>query len=60
VVVDTPAASLGTDATVIASKCGSALIVARQDVSRVGALNDLSARVSAATAKLVGVVLNEY
>lgn len=60
VVVDTPAAVHGTDSTVIASKCGAALLLARQDASRVRALNDLTATVGAAGAKLVGVVMNEF
>ena len=60
VVVDTPASIHGTDSTVIASKCGAALLLARQDASRIAALNDLTASVGAAGAKLVGVVMNEF
>jgi protein-tyrosine kinase len=60
VVVDTPAASYGTDSQVIAARCGSALIVARKNVSRVAALQDLVAALSASPAQVAGVIVNEY
>ncbi len=60
VVVDTPAAIHGSDASVIASKCGAALVLARKDRSRVERLQDLVANVGASTAKLAGVIVNEY
>ncbi|MGY0194246.1 polysaccharide biosynthesis tyrosine autokinase [Leptothrix sp. BB-4] len=60
VVVDTPAASRGSDAAVIASKCGAALVLARKDRSRVQQLQELVATVSASTAKLAGVIVNEF
>jgi chain length determinant protein tyrosine kinase EpsG len=60
VLVDTPAASRGSDATVIASKCGAALVLARKDRSRVQGLQDLVATVGASTAKLAGVIVNEF
>ncbi len=46
VIVDTPAAMYGADATVIAARCGAALVVARKNESRLGALQDLVAMLS--------------
>ena len=60
VVVDTPAAAYGSDAGVIAARCGAALVVARKHESRVGALQDLVAGLSESPAKLAGVIVNEY
>src|SRR6185369_6493043 len=60
VVVDTPAAVYGADASVIASKCGAALVLARRGTSRVGALQDLVGTLSESQAKVAGVIMNEY
>lgn len=60
VIVDTPAASHGSDYGVIAAKCGAALIVARKDASRIGALQELVASLSASPTKIAGVVMNEF
>ncbi|MEO8296706.1 MAG: polysaccharide biosynthesis tyrosine autokinase [Burkholderiales bacterium] len=60
VIVDTPAMIYGTDAQVIAAKCGAALLVARKDRSRVKSLNDVVSSLSASTAKLAGVIINEF
>lgn len=60
VIVDTPAARLGSDASVIAARCGGALIVARKDASRVDALQELVATVAESSAKVVGVIMNEF
>jgi protein-tyrosine kinase len=60
VVVDTSAAEYGTDATVIAARCGAALVVARRHSSRVGALQELSEMLSATPANLAGVIVNEF
>ncbi len=60
VVVDTPAGSYGTDSQVIAARCGAALIIARKDVSKVSALQDLVASLSAGPAQVAGVIVNEY
>jgi capsular exopolysaccharide synthesis family protein len=60
VIVDTPAHALGTDAAVVASKCGAALMLARKDKSRVNRLQDLVATVGATNAKLAGVIVNEF
>lgn len=60
VVVDTPAAVYGADASVIASKCGSALVVARRGSSHISSLEDLLSSLAQGKTDVVGVVMNEY
>lgn len=60
VIVDTPAAVYGADALAIAARCGSALIIARKDKSRVGMLQELTNSFAGTHTKLAGVVINEY
>lgn len=60
VIVDTPAAVFGSDGTVIASRCGSALVVARQDANKVARLHELVDGLQAGNARLAGVVMNEF
>jgi len=60
VIVDTPAMMYGSDATVIAARCGSAIVIARKNESRLGALQDLVAMLSGTPAKLAGVIMNEF
>jgi chain length determinant protein tyrosine kinase EpsG len=60
VIIDTPAAEFGADASVIAAKAGAALVIARRGKSRMGALQDLVANLSDTTAKVAGVIMNEY
>jgi protein-tyrosine kinase len=60
VVVDTPAAKYGSDCAVIAARCGAALVIARQDKSRVARLEELVSNLSETPAKLAGVIFNEY
>jgi chain length determinant protein tyrosine kinase EpsG len=60
VVVDTPAAQYGADSSVIAARCGTALVIARKDASRIGALQDLVSVLANSPAKLAGVIMNEY
>jgi len=60
VVVDTPAGTYGADASVIAARCGAALLVARRDSSRVSLLQDMVASLSSGPVRLAGVVMNEY
>ena len=57
VVVDTPATVYGADAAVIAARCGTALVIARKDASRVGMLQELVGSFSGSPAKLAGVVM---
>lgn len=60
VIVDTPAAQRGSDAGVIAARCGAALVVARRHQSRLGALHQLVSRLKDSPAQLAGMVINEY
>ncbi|PTT74985.1 tyrosine protein kinase [Pelomonas sp. HMWF004] len=60
VVVDTPAACYGSDCAVIASRCGSALVVARKDKSQVSTLRDMVGSMSETPAAVVGVVFNQF
>jgi chain length determinant protein tyrosine kinase EpsG len=60
VVVDTPAASHGADARVIAAICGAAVMVGRRGRSRMDAMAGLLAGLSKSPCKLAGVVMNEH
>lgn len=60
VIVDTPAAAQGADYAVVAARCGAALVLARQDHSRMQAVQDVVDGLASTPTKLVGVVLNEY
>lgn len=60
IIIDTPAASLGSDALVAASRGGHALVVARRNTSRLTALRDLTSALSFASAKVLGLIYNEY
>lgn len=60
VIVDTPAATYGSDSAVIAARCGAALALARKGLTRVDALQALIGALGNTPAELAGVVLNEY
>lgn len=60
VVVDTTAAVRGSDAVVLAAKCGAALALARRGRSRVDALQTLVGLLGQTRAEVAGVVMNEY
>ena len=60
VVVDTPAATHGADASVVAARVGAALVIARKNTTRVALLQDLVASFEGSPVKLAGVVLNEF
>jgi len=60
VVVDTPAASYGPDARVIAAAAGAALAVARPQVTRIAELQRLLSSIEKGPAALAGVVMNEH
>jgi chain length determinant protein tyrosine kinase EpsG len=60
VLVDTPAAVLGSDGQVIAARCGAALGLARRNTSRVKALRDLTESIAQTPAELVGFIVNEH
>ena len=60
VVVDTPAAIYGSDCSVIAARCGAALVMARKNMSRVKSLEQLISNIGETPSLLAGVIFNEY
>jgi protein-tyrosine kinase len=60
VVVDTSAAEYGADCSVVAARCGAALVVARKNASRVGLLKELSETLNRIPATMASVVMNEH
>lgn len=60
VIVDTPAASHGADARVIAAKCGAALVVGRSGVTQVAPLKALCDRLKKSCEVFAGVLLNDH
>jgi protein-tyrosine kinase len=60
VVVDTAAAVYGSDAQVVANRCGAALVVARRNESRVDSLQGLVRSLSEGSPQLAGVIINEF
>lgn len=60
VVVDTPAAAYGSDAAVVAARCGSVLVVARRNESRIKAVGQLTQALEHSRAKVLGVLYNEH
>ena len=59
VIVDTPASCYGSDGVVIASRCGSALVVTRKDANKVARLQELVGSLQAGQVRLAGVIMNE-
>jgi chain length determinant protein tyrosine kinase EpsG len=60
VVVDTPAAERGVDSAVVAARCGTALVIARKDASKVSGLQDLVASLTGSSVQIAGAVVNEF
>jgi receptor protein-tyrosine kinase len=60
VLIDTPAACNCADAQVIAAQAGSALMIAREDVSRLDDLEELLDRLSGSGVQVMGAALNRY
>jgi len=60
VLVDTPAAAHGSDARIIATRCGASLVVGRQNRSRVPDLQKLVRLLSKDPLKMAGVLVNEF
>jgi len=60
VLIDTPAATQCADAQVVAAQAGSALMVAREDESRLDELQELLDRIASTGAIVVGAALNRY
>lgn len=59
VLVDTPAASVGADARMIAAHCGACLVVGRKGRSRVPGMQSLVKQLSKSTVKVGGVLVND-
>jgi chain length determinant protein tyrosine kinase EpsG len=59
VIVDTPAGCFGSDGVVIASRCGSALVISRKDANKVARLQELVSSLQAGQVRLAGVIMNE-
>lgn len=60
VIVDTPAAEHGSDARVIASRCGASFAVSRKNHSLLPQLQRLVTQMSKSGVKIAGVVMNEF
>ncbi len=60
VLVDTPAASHGSDARTIAGACGAALLINRKGRSRMDDSKKLIASIQKARAEVLGAVLNDH
>lgn len=60
VLVDTPACVHGSDARVIAAKCGSALAIARRGRTRTRAMEELIQNFRKGPSSLAGVVFNDH
>lgn len=59
VIVDTPAATAGADARLVAARCGASLLVARKGRSSLPGLKDLAQLLSKGQAQFAGLVVNE-
>ena len=59
VIVDTPPASAGADARLIAARCGASVLVARRNKSSIQSLNQLSHLLSKGNAQFAGLVVND-
>jgi receptor protein-tyrosine kinase len=60
VLIDTPAAEVSSDAQAIAARAGGALLVAREDRSRVEGVGRLRESIRSSHAEVVGCVLNRF
>ncbi len=58
ILIDTPAAALGADARIVAARAAGALLVARQDKTRVSDLRRLQQAIVDCGAALAGTVMN--
>lgn len=60
VVVDTPAATYGVDASVVAVRCGAALAIARRGSSSMEGLQDMVAMLADTSTLVAGVIMNDF
>jgi chain length determinant protein tyrosine kinase EpsG len=60
VLVDTPAATHGPDARIIAAHCGAAMVIGRKGESRVKPMQALVAHLNKSKIQIAGALVNEY
>lgn len=60
IIVDTPAASHGADARVIAEKCGAALVLGRRNQTAMARVGSLMNSLTRTSTKLAGLLINEH
>lgn len=60
IIVDTPAASHGSDARIVAAVCGAALLVGRQDATRLTGMKMLVEGLRRTGVRIAGVTMNGY
>lgn len=60
VIVDTPSATHGADARVLAAKCGVAMFIGRRGTTRMKAVHDLVNEVANGPGRVAGVVINDH
>ena len=60
VIIDTPASAVHAEALTVASRAGSAVIVARKDFTRLHGIRDMSQLLAGASIPVIGAVLNEF
>lgn len=60
IIVDTPAATHGSDALLLAAKCGLSMVIARRNTSRMKALNSFVSTLMSGPGKFAGVLINDH
>lgn len=60
IIIDTPAASVESDAVMISARAGAAILVARKDVTPLKSIENTSSLIKTAGVNLIGAVLNEF
>jgi Mrp family chromosome partitioning ATPase len=60
ILIDTPAAARSSDAQAVAARAGGALLVVRENRSRVEGINRLSSAIKSTNAEVVGCVVNRF
>ena len=60
VLVDTPAVVRGSDARIIATRCGASLVIGRKNRSRMPLLQKLVKQLGKEPMKMAGVLINEF
>jgi receptor protein-tyrosine kinase len=60
ILIDTPAFDSSSDAQAVAARAGGALVLAREDRSRLDALSRLTSSIQTANAQVVGCVFNKF